>query len=137
MYQKINSFFNFGDVDLAAEGENKESEEYKKVKAELPELQKSSLLNTIVCKYKLKDFAGTLSDCTETLKKFPNNVKALYWKGRVLCDTQDYVQALATMKLALQLEPNNADIEREFNAIKEKNAKFNEGEKKKYAKLFK
>ncbi len=137
LYQKISGYYNFGDVDVLAEGEKKDTEEYKKLREELQVIQKQCNTNMLVCKYKIKDYSTVISLADIIAEYDPKCTKAYYWKGKALYESQLYAQAFKEIKKAHQLEPENEDVTREYNAIKEGYEKFTGDEKRKYAKLFK
>jgi len=136
IYQKINSYFNLGDITNLAEGESKDTEEYKNIMEALNNVKKQCHINAAICKFKLKDYNSTVSIADQALGLDENLTKAFYWKAKALKQQQEYDQAIETIKKAIKLEPSNQDIKNEHKDIIDARNKLIESEKKKYSKLF-
>jgi len=137
LYQKISGYYNFGDVDSQVEGENKESEEYKKVRDELYLIKKQCFMNSLICKYKLKDYGTVTALADQIVEMDPKCTKAYFWKAKALYDQEMYQGAVKAIKIAFQLEPNNEEVKKEYEAITTGCENHTKAEKQKYSKLFK
>ncbi len=67
----------------------------------------------------------------------PGNVKPLFWWARSLYAAKDYQKACQAIGKAVSLEPNNPEVAKEAQTIKEAYQKFIDEEHRKYAKIFK
>lgn len=137
LYQKISGYYNFGDVDKLAEGESKDTEEYRQLRDKLEVVHKQCNTNLLVSRYKLKDYSTVISLANIILESDPKCTKAYYYKGKALYASELYKEAVVAIKGAYMLEPNNEDVKKEYLAIKEGSEKYFANEKKKYSKLFK
>eukprot|EP00826_Nyctotherus_ovalis_P016731 TRINITY_DN14858_c0_g1_i9.p1 TRINITY_DN14858_c0_g1~~TRINITY_DN14858_c0_g1_i9.p1 ORF type:complete len:146 (+),score=46.10 TRINITY_DN14858_c0_g1_i9:83-520(+) len=136
IYQKINSYFNLGDITNLAEGESKDTEEYKSMMDKLNVVKKQCHINAAICKFKLKDYKATVSIADQALGLDDKLTKALYWKAKALRQQQEFDLALETIKKAMKVEPGNGDVKSEYQEIVNARDKLRDAERKKYAKLF-
>lgn len=120
-----------------AEGENKDSEDYKKIMSDLLKMKLQCFVNSIICKFKLKDYKSVMSIADQTLAMEKSCVKAYFWKAKALTLMQEYDAAIDTIRKAVKLEPANAEVLKEFATIKELHNIFLKDQKAKYSKLFK
>lgn len=97
IYQKLNGYFNFGDVVNNHAKEDEESEEYKATMVELNQLKVTSFTNLVVCKFKLKEYASVIAISDQIIDMAPNHVKALFFRGKSQYMIEDFEQAVATL----------------------------------------
>ena len=107
LYQKINGYYNFGDITLGNEKEDKESKEFKENMAELDKMKLQCFLNLIVCKNKQKDYSSLVGVANQILEQYPNNAKALFFKAKAEYELQNYKEASETITKVKSLDPNN------------------------------
>lgn len=67
----------------------------------------------------LKDWNSALSDADQAIQCKPDWSKGYSRKGFALFKLNRYESAIATYKLALQIEPNNADLQKSLNLAEE------------------
>ncbi|KAJ8763552.1 hypothetical protein K2173_002435 [Erythroxylum novogranatense] len=92
--------------------------------------------NSSACKLKLGDLKGALLDTEFAMRDGDNNVKALFRQGQAYMALNDVDAAVESFKKALQLEPNDAGIKREFNAARKKITDRRNQERKQFQKMF-
>ena len=61
IYQKVNGYFNFGDVDNNFLREDADSEEFKNTMTELHALKIACFTNLCVCKFKMKEYQSVIA----------------------------------------------------------------------------
>ena len=66
--------------------------------------------NRANCKLEMKNFNGCIEDCDEAIKIDPKYIKSYLRKARVLHILRRFEEALDTVKIGLELEPENADF---------------------------
>ncbi|XP_047328852.1 peptidyl-prolyl cis-trans isomerase CYP40 [Impatiens glandulifera] len=93
--------------------------------------------NSSACKLKLGDLNGALLDTEFAMRDDETNVKALFRRGQTQMALNDIDSAVECFKRALDLEPNDAAIRKEFAAAKQKISNRREQQKKAYSKMFK
>ncbi|XP_014478695.1 PREDICTED: AH receptor-interacting protein isoform X2 [Dinoponera quadriceps] len=96
------------------------------------------LLNYVQCKLLNKEYYSVIEHCTTVLKTEPENVKALYRRGKAYIGVWDEGNAIKDLRKAAGIDPLlHNTVEKELQAfataIKEKNV----AQKEKLAKLFK
>ncbi|KAF5751225.1 Peptidyl-prolyl cis-trans isomerase CYP40 [Tripterygium wilfordii] len=92
--------------------------------------------NSSACKLKLGDLKGALLDTDFAIRDGENNVKALFRQGQAYMALNDVDAAVESFKKALELEPSNGGIKKEFAAAKKKISNRHDEEKKRYRKMF-
>ena len=100
------------------------------------DLKLSIYLNLAMANLKLKNYTKLVANCTNALKIDPTNVKALYRRSLGNSSQKLYEEALKDLQDALNLEPQNKDVKKEFNRVKDIIQKQKEREKKMYSKMF-
>ncbi|XP_012527293.1 AH receptor-interacting protein [Monomorium pharaonis] len=96
------------------------------------------LLNYAQCKLLNKEYYSVIEHCTTVLKTEPDNVKALYRRGKAYIGTWDEKNAIRDLRRAAEIDPSlhNA-VEKELQgfaaAVKEKDSI----QKEKFSKMFK
>lgn len=71
--------------------------------------------NMARCQLNQKNFEHTVTLCTKVLNKDRNNVKALYRRGIAYGSMKDNEKAVADLKAALTLEPNDHTVKEQFH----------------------
>lgn len=115
IYQKLNGYFNFGDVVNNFAKEDEESEEYKSTMDELNKLKVTSFTNLVVCKFKMKEYASVIAISDQIIDMAPNHVKALFFRGKSQYMIEDFDPAVETLTKLCELEPSNADFKKELD----------------------
>ncbi|XP_010707745.1 peptidyl-prolyl cis-trans isomerase D [Meleagris gallopavo] len=105
-------------------------------KAKLKTIGLSCVLNIGACKLKLSDWQGAIESCSEALQIDPANTKALYRRAQGWQGIKDLDQALADLKKAHEIAPEDKAIQTETLKIKQKIKAQKEKEKAAYAKMF-
>ncbi|XP_043120153.1 FKBP prolyl isomerase 16 isoform X1 [Puntigrus tetrazona] len=100
----------------AAEEEEEEVNDYR-VKC---------LNNLAAAQLKLGQFDEALHTSRDVLFLDPQNVKALFRKGKLLSDRGEYEEAMETLKKALKLEPSTKAIHAELSKLVKRQAGENE-----------
>ncbi|KAL3216796.1 hypothetical protein MRX96_032807 [Rhipicephalus microplus] len=73
--------------------------------------------NLTATQMKMKAYDAALKSVDFVLKVQPNNVKALYRKGKILADQGNYSEAVSVLKKALKLEPDTKIIQQELSRL--------------------
>merc|ERR1712146_330500 len=94
-------------------------------------------LNVGACRLKLGDFKGTQEACKKALEMDGSNVKALFRRAQAFAGTKDYVEAVADLKRAMEIEPQNKDVRGEYKRVRAAQAKQDKKEAGMYASMFK
>ncbi|KAF5444032.1 hypothetical protein F2P56_036539 [Juglans regia] len=102
----------------------------------LRKMKSQIFTNSSACKLKFGDLKGALLDTEFAMRDGDNNVKALFRQGQAYMALNDIDAAVESFKKALDLEPNDAGIKREFFAAKKKIADRRNQERKAYSKMF-
>lgn len=92
--------------------------------------------NSSACKLKLGDLQGALLDSDFAMHD-GDNAKALFRKGQAYMLLNDLDSAVESFKKALELEPNDGGIKKEYAAARRKVADRRDQEKKAYSRMFK
>ncbi|XP_043401848.1 peptidyl-prolyl cis-trans isomerase D isoform X4 [Chelonia mydas] len=93
-------------------------------------------LNIAACKLKVSDWQGAIESCCEALAIDPANTKALYRRAQGWQGIRDFDQALADLKKAQEITPEDKAIQTEALKVKQKIKAQKEKEKAAYAKMF-
>lgn len=70
--------------------------------------------NMATCQLSQNNYEHTVTLCSKILDKDKNNVKALYRRGVAYGSMKDNEKAVADLKVALKLEPNNHTVKEHF-----------------------
>eukprot|EP01122_Echinamoeba_exundans_P010741 TRINITY_DN4079_c0_g1_i2.p1 TRINITY_DN4079_c0_g1~~TRINITY_DN4079_c0_g1_i2.p1 ORF type:complete len:189 (+),score=47.26 TRINITY_DN4079_c0_g1_i2:39-569(+) len=76
--------------------------------------------NMVACYMKLEEWEKVMNTCTTILTKDPNNVKALFRRGRAHIFRQNLDLAKADLNAAKALSPNDKDVELELQRLSQK-----------------
>ncbi|CAA3008883.1 peptidyl-prolyl cis-trans isomerase CYP40 [Olea europaea subsp. europaea] len=102
----------------------------------LRKMKSQIFTNNSACKLKLGDLTGALFDTEFALRDGEDNAKALFRQGQAHMALNDIDAAVESFKKALDLEPNDGAIKKEFTAAKKKIADRRNQERKAFAKMF-
>ncbi|XP_075501719.1 peptidyl-prolyl cis-trans isomerase CYP40-like [Primulina tabacum] len=92
--------------------------------------------NSSACKLKLGDLTGALLDTDFAMRDDENNAKALFRQGQAYVALNDIDAAVESFKKALELEPNDGAIKKEFASAKKRISDRRNQERKAFAKMF-
>ncbi|KAK5580533.1 hypothetical protein RB653_000553 [Dictyostelium firmibasis] len=92
--------------------------------------------NIAFCNMKLGRFVKAIDQFDIVINSEPNNVKALYRRGKCLVSEKQYIHAEEDLKKALSISPNDKEIIAELNLCKQKLSDFKKIEAKAYSKMF-
>ena len=82
---------------------------------ELIELRSATYNNLAMAQMKIEDFNGALKSVEAVLITQPNNVKALFRRGKILAEKGELELAIESLKKALSLEPDNKAVAQEMS----------------------
>ncbi|TRY62357.1 hypothetical protein DNTS_025884, partial [Danionella cerebrum] len=102
---------------------------------ELLDMRVKCLNNMAAAQLKLDHYEAALRSCVSVLTHQPDNVKALFRKGKVLALQGDYAEAIGTLKRALKLEPSNKTIHAELSKLVKKHSEQKGAEQAMYKKM--
>uniref|UniRef100_A0A8C5VD19 peptidylprolyl isomerase n=1 Tax=Microcebus murinus TaxID=30608 RepID=A0A8C5VD19_MICMU len=108
-------------------------------KADRSKLQPIALgcvLNIGACKLKMSNWQGAVDSCLEALEIDPSNTTALYRRAQGWQGLNEYDQALANLKKAQEVAPEDKAIQAELLKVKQKIKAQKDKEKAVYAKMF-
>ncbi|CAH3161632.1 unnamed protein product, partial [Porites evermanni] len=91
--------------------------------------------NMAAAQLKIKAYSAAEKSCSQVLQIDPDNVKALFRKGKVLAGNGETEQALVYIKKADQLDPNNKTIRGELNRLKQLLASEKRSERTMYQRM--
>lgn len=74
---------------------------------QLLQLKVKCLNNLAASQLKLDHYRAALRSCSLVLEHQPDNIKALFRKGKVLAQQGEYSEAIPILRAALKLEPSN------------------------------
>jgi tetratricopeptide (TPR) repeat protein len=80
--------------------------------------------------------ASVVTHCAKALELDPSNVKALYRRGTAYMAVDDYYNAGADLRYALQLSPGNDEIRKRLARLAALQARQDKKDKKLYSNLF-
>jgi len=117
------------------EGSNKEEKE------EIKNMLKSSLLNLSLCNFYLKNWKEVKFACDEVIKIDNKCIKAYFRKARCIIDNpaslmNDYLEAKNLLEKAIQIDPNNKDVNETLNNLNQYINKEKSEEKKIYKSFY-
>ncbi|XP_019341692.2 peptidyl-prolyl cis-trans isomerase FKBP8 isoform X2 [Alligator mississippiensis] len=127
----INSY----DIALRVIGSSSKVNFSPEEEAELLEVKVKCLNNLAASQLKLDHYEAALKSCTLVLEHQPENIKALFRKGKVLAQQGEYSQAIPILKAALKLEPSNKTIHAEVSKLVKKHADQKTVETEMYRKM--
>lgn len=107
VYQKINGYYNFGDVANNFSREDENTEAYKSTMRELDILKLNCFTNLCVCKFKIKEYQSVIAITEQIMDMAPNHPKALFFRGKCQYLVEEYSNAIETLTKLCNLEPDN------------------------------
>ncbi|XP_026091745.1 peptidyl-prolyl cis-trans isomerase FKBP8-like [Carassius auratus] len=102
---------------------------------ELLDMKVKCLNNMAAAQLKLDHYEAALRSCVSVLEHQPDNVKALFRKGKVLALQGEFAEAIQTLKRALKLEPSNKTIHAELSKLVKKHSEQKGAEQAMYKKM--
>lgn len=91
LYQKINGYFNFGDISNNFQKEDEESPEFKETMEAMLGIKKSCFINVVVCKWKMQQYTSVVNIAEQVLSDMDSeNVKCLYFLGKANAAQEKY-----------------------------------------------
>ncbi|KAL4658956.1 peptidyl-prolyl cis-trans isomerase FKBP8 [Arapaima gigas] len=102
---------------------------------ELLDMKVKCLNNMAATQLKLDHHEAALRSCVSVLAHQPDNIKALFRKGKVLALQGEYAEAIKTLKCALKLEPSNKTIHAELSKLVKKHTEQKGVEQAMYKKM--
>ncbi|XP_069505388.1 peptidyl-prolyl cis-trans isomerase FKBP8 isoform X2 [Ambystoma mexicanum] len=103
--------------------------------AELLDVKVKCLNNLAASQLKLDHFEAALKSCNLVLEQQPDNVKALFRKGKVYAQQGEYSEAIPILKRALKMEPTNKTIHAELSKLVKKHTDQKNEESAMYKKM--
>jgi len=106
------------------------------LKAASRDIRKSSHLNIAAAHLKKEDWKEVVKHCEKVLEIESDNIKALYRRAQAYLHTQDLLEADLDVKRALNLQPENAEMQALNKRIKLAQKELNKKEANLYSKMF-
>ncbi|KAK0173215.1 hypothetical protein PV328_006447 [Microctonus aethiopoides] len=91
--------------------------------------------NLAAAQIKSEAYEAALESVENVLRVEPNNIKALFRKGRILHKKGNHALAVTTLQYAAKLDPDSKAIQNELTILKEKSARDSLYEKNLYRKM--
>ncbi|XP_043832264.1 peptidyl-prolyl cis-trans isomerase FKBP8 [Dromiciops gliroides] len=123
------------DLALKAIGASSKVDVSPEEESELLELKVKCLNNLAASQLKLDHYSAALNSCSLALSHQPDNIKALFRKGKVLAQQGEYAEAIPILRAALKLEPSNKTIHSELSKLVKKHAAQRHTETAMYKKM--
>ncbi|KAL1022989.1 hypothetical protein UPYG_G00035100 [Umbra pygmaea] len=102
---------------------------------ELMDVKVKCLNNMAAAQLKLDHYEAALRSCVSVLAHQPDNIKALFRKGKVLALQGENAEAIRILKRALMLEPCNKTIHSELSKLVKKHSEQKGAEQAMYKKM--
>ncbi|XP_030640599.1 peptidyl-prolyl cis-trans isomerase FKBP8 [Chanos chanos] len=102
---------------------------------ELLDVKVKCLNNMAAAQLKLDHYDAALRSCVSVLAHQPDNIKALFRKGKVLALQGEYAEAIRILKRALKLEPSSKTIHAELSKLVKKHSEQKGAEQAMYKKM--
>lgn len=112
------------------------SELSPELKTKVNDLLVDCHLNLAACLSKMGEVQNVLTHCKKALDIQPANVKALYRQGCAHLDLDDYYNASASLRYALELSPGNSAVVKKLRELKSKRLKQDAADKKLFSNMF-
>ena len=136
IYQKVNGYFNFGDVANNFLREDDSTEEFKSAMEQLQALKLVCFTNLCVCKFKVKEYQSVIAITEQIMDMAPNHPKGLYFRGKCQYLVEDFEKSIASLTKLCKIEPENADFKAELEQAKRLQAADLQKQKKVYSRMF-
>ncbi|KAM4052936.1 peptidyl-prolyl cis-trans isomerase FKBP8 [Anomaloglossus baeobatrachus] len=136
-YQNGNYMFAINCYDIALRIVNSSSKVdfTPEEEGDLLDVKMKCLNNLAASQLKLDHFEAALKSCNMVLDQQPENIKALFRKGKVLAQQGEYSEAIAILRRALKLEPSNKTIHAELSKLVKKHTDQKNVESAMYKKM--
>ncbi|XP_007443923.1 peptidyl-prolyl cis-trans isomerase FKBP8 isoform X1 [Python bivittatus] len=136
-YQRADYVLAVNSYDLALKiiNSNSKVDFSEEEEEELVEVKMKCLNNLAASQLKLDHYEAALRSCNQVLEQQPDNIKALFRKGKVLAQQGEYSGAIPILKAALKLEPSNKTIHTELSKLAKKHADQKSIETEMYRKM--
>ncbi|XP_029470286.1 peptidyl-prolyl cis-trans isomerase FKBP8 [Rhinatrema bivittatum] len=123
-YQQAEYVLAINSYEIALKIINSSSKVYftSEEESELLDAKVKCLNNLAASQLKLDHFEAALKSCNLVLEHQPDNIKALFRKGKVLTQQGEYAEAIPILKKALKLEPASKTIHAELSKLVKKHA---------------
>ncbi|MBZ3874683.1 Peptidyl-prolyl cis-trans isomerase FKBP8 [Sciurus carolinensis] len=102
---------------------------------QLLQLKVKCLNDLAASQLKPDHYCTALRSCSLVLEHQPENIKALFWKGKVLAQQGEYSEAMPILRAALKLEPSNKTIHAQLSKLVKKHTAQHSTEKVLYQKM--
>jgi tetratricopeptide (TPR) repeat protein len=104
---------------------------------QIRELKLAHYCNLAMCHMKHgPKYLKARDNCTKALAIDPDNVKALFRRGKCYAQLNELDEAKADFERVLQLQPENSDAKRELRSLRGAFEKLRKREQKKFAGMF-
>ncbi|KAM4707951.1 peptidyl-prolyl cis-trans isomerase FKBP8 [Discoglossus pictus] len=136
-YQQADYVFAINSYDIALNIVNSSSKVEFSVdeEAELLDVKIKCLNNLAASQLKLDHYEAALKSCNMVLEHQPENIKALFRKGKVLAQQGECSEAITILRKALKLEPTNKTIHAELSKLVKKHTYQKNVETEMYKKM--
>lgn len=119
IYQKINGYFNFGDVNNNYKKET--GPEFEQNLAKLMTYKQICFQNLSLCKFKLGEYQSVIAITEQILEQMDENaVKALWLNGRSHEELKEWNQAITSLTRACKCDPQSAEFRKQLDLVKAK-----------------
>jgi len=89
-----------------------------------------------ICLIKTKDYKQTIEHCNKALEIDSNNLKALFRRGIAYSEIDDWDLGQKDFEKALEFDPNNKEVKKEFDKLKKKIREQNKKDGKIFGGMF-
>ncbi|KAL7303459.1 hypothetical protein TKK_0004641 [Trichogramma kaykai] len=137
-YRKALDYLTIGEDSEMSLEKNTERTTESMTAEELQLLLEDSLKvhnNLAAAQLKCEAYDAALKSVENVLRCQPNNVKALFRKGKILHHQGEHAKACTVLSQALRIEPDNKAIQQEIAILKKKSVKDAHQEKNLYRKM--
>lgn len=88
------------------------------VRSDLLDVRIKCHLNLAACQLSLEDMPRVVENCNKVLERQPDNIKALYRRGRALTALNEFERAEVDLQHAIKLEPSNRQVANQYEKLK-------------------
>lgn len=117
-YQKINGYYNFGDISNNQAHEDETTDHYKQIHHELAAIKISCFMNVCVCKAKQEEWQSIVDITDQVVEFAPENLKCWYWRARGLMNLEEYTEAIEAYKKCLEIDIEHGPSRKEMARCK-------------------
>ncbi|XP_044253889.1 peptidyl-prolyl cis-trans isomerase D isoform X1 [Tribolium madens] len=103
----------------------------------IEDLKMNSLLNLAAVRLKRHKYKEVIDLCSQVILKEPKNGKAFYRRGQAKLALKDYDKAIKDLNVAINLHPNDNNIQAVLNVAKKKKLSYLKRERQFYGNFFK